>query len=142
MCYGPRTDKLDGPGLHSPVLLKDSMDSVSNLRSPFTFSVKIHFVDSCEGGAHYSRVRRTRPTSQYAVLFFLRPILANAAVLLFQVADVSAAGACVSLIVSKLLGFAVIAGSVGVKVPQISKIWNSKSAQGVSNSMFQLELIG
>jgi mannose-P-dolichol utilization defect protein 1 len=45
-------------------------------------------------------------------------------------------------LVSKLLGFAIIAGSLTIKVPQILKIVNSGSAAGVANSMFMLELVG
>jgi mannose-P-dolichol utilization defect protein 1 len=48
---------------------------------------------------------------------------------------------CVKLLVSKALGYLVIAGSVGVKVPQILTIYQSQSAAGISLSMFVLELI-
>lgn len=43
---------------------------------------------------------------------------------------------------SKLLGYAIIAGSIGVKLPQIMSIFTSKSAKGVSLMMFVLETIG
>lgn len=49
---------------------------------------------------------------------------------------------CVTMILSKLLGYLIIVGALAVKVPQILKIYSSGSAQGVSNLMFQLELVG
>jgi len=49
--------------------------------------------------------------------------------------------ACLSLLLSKVLGYLIIAGAFIVKVPQIVKILRNKSAAGLSNSMFILELI-
>jgi len=49
---------------------------------------------------------------------------------------------CVSLFISKLLGYLIILGSVIVKVPQIVKIMQNKSAEGLSRTMFILELVG
>jgi mannose-P-dolichol utilization defect protein 1 len=46
-----------------------------------------------------------------------------------------------SLVFSKLLGYVIIAGSALVKIPQILKIFSSKSAVGVSYSMYYLETI-
>jgi len=51
-------------------------------------------------------------------------------------------GPCLALLLSKFLGFAIILGSVGLKVPQIIKILNAKSAQGLALSSVLLELIG
>uniref|UniRef100_A0A1A9VMH9 Mannose-P-dolichol utilization defect 1 protein homolog n=1 Tax=Glossina austeni TaxID=7395 RepID=A0A1A9VMH9_GLOAU len=48
---------------------------------------------------------------------------------------------CFKALVSKLLGFAIIAGSLLVKVPQIMKIIKSKSAEGVSFIAVLLDLI-
>lgn len=45
-------------------------------------------------------------------------------------------------IISKVLGFATIAGSFGLKVPQILKIVSNKSVVGLSFQMFVLELFG
>jgi len=41
-----------------------------------------------------------------------------------------------------VLGYAIILGSLGVKVPQIMKIAQNKSAEGLSMAMFILELVG
>eukprot|EP01130_Rhizamoeba_saxonica_P000861 TRINITY_DN10758_c0_g1_i1.p1 TRINITY_DN10758_c0_g1~~TRINITY_DN10758_c0_g1_i1.p1 ORF type:complete len:229 (-),score=44.02 TRINITY_DN10758_c0_g1_i1:41-727(-) len=49
---------------------------------------------------------------------------------------------CTGLLVSKLLGFLIILGSLIVKVPQILKLTKLKSADGISMAMFQLELSG
>uniref|UniRef100_A0A1A9WWA0 Mannose-P-dolichol utilization defect 1 protein homolog n=1 Tax=Glossina brevipalpis TaxID=37001 RepID=A0A1A9WWA0_9MUSC len=48
---------------------------------------------------------------------------------------------CFKALVSKLLGFAIIAGSLLVKVPQIMKIYKHKSAEGVSFIAVSLDLI-
>lgn len=39
---------------------------------------------------------------------------------------------CLKAFISKCLGYAIIAGSCFVKFPQILKIWNNKSAKGIS----------
>ncbi|CAH1396637.1 unnamed protein product [Nezara viridula] len=39
---------------------------------------------------------------------------------------------CLKAFVSKCLGYVIIAGSCFVKLPQILKIWNNKSAKGIS----------
>lgn len=49
---------------------------------------------------------------------------------------------CGKLLLSKALGYLVILGSVGVKLPQIMSIARSRSAAGISLSMFVLDLIG
>jgi len=51
-------------------------------------------------------------------------------------------GACVKFTISKLLGYSIILGSVGVKVPQIIKIQRAQSAEGVSFAGYLLETIG
>eukprot|EP01114_Cavostelium_apophysatum_P001775 TRINITY_DN1154_c0_g1_i1.p1 TRINITY_DN1154_c0_g1~~TRINITY_DN1154_c0_g1_i1.p1 ORF type:complete len:214 (+),score=37.29 TRINITY_DN1154_c0_g1_i1:60-701(+) len=48
----------------------------------------------------------------------------------------------IALLISKALGFGIIAGATLLKVPQIKKIMSSKSVQGLSFSMYILELIG
>jgi len=49
--------------------------------------------------------------------------------------------ACLSLLVSKLLGAAIILGSLIVKVPQIIKIINAKSVAGISMLSVVLEMV-
>lgn len=49
---------------------------------------------------------------------------------------------CLKSLLSKALGYLVIAGSVGVKVPQILSIVSAGSAEGIALSMFVLELVG
>jgi mannose-P-dolichol utilization defect protein 1 len=49
---------------------------------------------------------------------------------------------CLKLLVSKALGYMVITGSVGVKVPQILSIVRAGSVAGISLTMFLLELVG
>lgn len=49
-------------------------------------------------------------------------------------------GDCFKLLLSKSLGCAIIAGSLGVKVPQILKIWNAKSADGLNLFSIFLDL--
>lgn len=43
---------------------------------------------------------------------------------------------------SKLIGYTIILGAVIVKVPQILKMMQAKSAEGVSGLMFILEILG
>jgi len=45
-------------------------------------------------------------------------------------------------VVSQLLGYAIIAGSFALKIPQIMKILSSKSVVGLSFPMFVLEMFG
>ncbi|GLH16156.1 Mannose-P-dolichol utilization defect 1 protein homolog [Gryllus bimaculatus] len=47
---------------------------------------------------------------------------------------------CLKAVISKGLGLAIIAGSVMVKVPQITKILNNKSAEGISILSVLLDL--
>ncbi|KAG4072374.1 hypothetical protein HA402_004306 [Bradysia odoriphaga] len=47
---------------------------------------------------------------------------------------------CFKILLSKGLGCAIIAGSLGVKVPQILKIWNAKSAEGLNLFSIFLDL--
>ena len=49
--------------------------------------------------------------------------------------------ACIKLTLSKFVGFGIIAGSSILKVPQIIKIVNAKSVEGISKSLFYLEII-
>jgi len=49
-------------------------------------------------------------------------------------------GECFKVVVSKGLGYGIIVGSILVKVPQIVKILNAKSAQGISILSTSLEL--
>ena len=48
---------------------------------------------------------------------------------------------CLKLAASKALGVGIIGGSMIVKVPQIIKMWASKSANGVSLPSYLLELL-
>jgi len=48
---------------------------------------------------------------------------------------------CVKLLISKALGLLIIAGSLIIKVPQILKIVNAKSAKGISLTSVLLELV-
>jgi len=48
---------------------------------------------------------------------------------------------CLGLLVSKMLGYAILLGSLIVKIPQIQKIMNAKSAKGISLSSVLLELV-
>ncbi|KAF8377590.1 hypothetical protein HHK36_030972 [Tetracentron sinense] len=49
---------------------------------------------------------------------------------------------CLLPLVSKLLGYCIVAASTTVKVPQILKILNHKSVRGLSLVAFELEVIG
>eukprot|EP01120_Amphizonella_sp_Union-15-10_P010914 TRINITY_DN4534_c0_g1_i1.p1 TRINITY_DN4534_c0_g1~~TRINITY_DN4534_c0_g1_i1.p1 ORF type:complete len:248 (+),score=27.86 TRINITY_DN4534_c0_g1_i1:67-810(+) len=51
-------------------------------------------------------------------------------------------GLQVKLLISKALGYAILLGSLFVKIPQIIKIVRAGSVKGISFSMFFLELIG
>jgi len=51
-------------------------------------------------------------------------------------------GSCTQLLISKLLSYAIIGGALMLKVPQIVKITNNKSAAGISVSSIVIELIG
>lgn len=46
------------------------------------------------------------------------------------------------MLISKALGYVVILGSVAVKLPQIFRLVDAKSAAGISFSMFLLEVVG
>lgn len=46
---------------------------------------------------------------------------------------------CLKLIISKTLGYAIVAGSVFVKFPQIGKIYSGGSVVGLSLATFVLE---
>ena len=48
---------------------------------------------------------------------------------------------CIRLIISKILGYSIILGATIVKFPQILKIYNSKSVEGLSISSFYFEVI-
>jgi len=49
---------------------------------------------------------------------------------------------CLTLVLSKLVGYLIILGAIIVKVPQILKLFQVKSAEGVSGMMFNLEILG
>ncbi|XP_010270885.1 PREDICTED: mannose-P-dolichol utilization defect 1 protein homolog 2 isoform X2 [Nelumbo nucifera] len=49
---------------------------------------------------------------------------------------------CLLPLISKLLGYCIVAASTTVKVPQILKILKHKSVQGLSVAAFELEVIG
>ncbi|ESO83862.1 hypothetical protein LOTGIDRAFT_132691 [Lottia gigantea] len=49
--------------------------------------------------------------------------------------------ACLKVVISKCLGFAIIAGSCIVKLPQVIKILRAKSGEGISLPAVTLELI-
>ncbi|KAK6195584.1 hypothetical protein SNE40_000985 [Patella caerulea] len=49
--------------------------------------------------------------------------------------------ACLKVIISKCLGFALIAGSCIVKLPQVIKIISAKSAEGISMPAVTLEIV-
>eukprot|EP00798_Chlamydomonas_sp_ICE-L_P000878 gene878-5708_t len=48
----------------------------------------------------------------------------------------------IKTLISKLLGYGILAGSLGVKVPQVKNILQNKSAEGLSALSAELELIG
>ncbi len=48
---------------------------------------------------------------------------------------------CIKFIVSKSLGYGIVAGSAGVKLPQISKILKAGSVDGLSGSSIYMEMI-
>mmetsp|Transcript_6437 Transcript_6437/g.11225 ORF Transcript_6437/g.11225 Transcript_6437/m.11225 type:complete len:241 (-) Transcript_6437:1798-2520(-) len=50
-------------------------------------------------------------------------------------------GDCAKLIVSKALSSAIIAGALGVKLPQIIKIYRAKSVEGISETSFYIEVL-
>uniref|UniRef100_A0A8D2LFM9 Mannose-P-dolichol utilization defect 1 n=1 Tax=Varanus komodoensis TaxID=61221 RepID=A0A8D2LFM9_VARKO len=47
---------------------------------------------------------------------------------------------CLKILISKALGFAIVAGSLMVKLPQIFKILGARSAEGLSFHSILLEL--
>jgi mannose-P-dolichol utilization defect protein 1 len=49
---------------------------------------------------------------------------------------------CLLPLISKLLGYCIVAASTTVKLPQILKIVKHKSAQGLSVTAFELEVVG
>lgn len=49
---------------------------------------------------------------------------------------------CIKLLVSKMLGYLIILGAMFFKIPQILAIIRNKSVEGLSLSMFVLELVG
>uniref|UniRef100_H9GM48 Mannose-P-dolichol utilization defect 1 n=1 Tax=Anolis carolinensis TaxID=28377 RepID=H9GM48_ANOCA len=48
---------------------------------------------------------------------------------------------CLKILISKGLGFAIVAGSLMVKLPQIAKILGARSAEGLSFNAILLELM-
>ncbi|KAM3654675.1 mannose-P-dolichol utilization defect 1 protein isoform 1-T1 [Ammospiza maritima maritima] len=55
----------------------------------------------------------------------------------FQLLDVL----CLKILLSKVLGYGIVAGSVLVKVPQLLKVWGSRSGGGLSLPSVLLELL-
>uniref|UniRef100_A0A803MU31 Mannose-P-dolichol utilization defect 1 protein homolog n=1 Tax=Chenopodium quinoa TaxID=63459 RepID=A0A803MU31_CHEQI len=49
---------------------------------------------------------------------------------------------CLLPLISKLLGYCIVAASTTVKIPQILKILEHKSVRGLSVAAFELEVIG
>ncbi|KAF8410116.1 hypothetical protein HHK36_002638 [Tetracentron sinense] len=49
---------------------------------------------------------------------------------------------CLVPLISKLLGYCIVAASTTVKVPQILKILNHRSVKGLSLVAFELEVVG
>lgn len=47
----------------------------------------------------------------------------------------------IEFVVSKILGWIVVIGSIFIKIPQIYKIYEEESCEGIAVSMFYLELI-
>ncbi|XP_031953581.1 mannose-P-dolichol utilization defect 1 protein isoform X2 [Corvus moneduloides] len=48
---------------------------------------------------------------------------------------------CLKILLSKILGYGIVAGSVLVKVPQLLKVWGSRSGGGLSLPSVLLELL-
>lgn len=48
---------------------------------------------------------------------------------------------CALQVLSKALGYLIILGSLGFKLPQISAIWRSRSAEGLSPASFELDVL-
>nr|XP_021405405.1 mannose-P-dolichol utilization defect 1 protein [Lonchura striata domestica] len=48
---------------------------------------------------------------------------------------------CLKILLSKVLGYGIVAGSVLVKVPQLLKVWGSRSGGGLSLPSVLLELL-
>ncbi|XP_062368179.1 mannose-P-dolichol utilization defect 1 protein isoform X1 [Cinclus cinclus] len=55
----------------------------------------------------------------------------------FQLLDVP----CLKILLSKVLGYGIVAGSLLVKVPQLLKVWGSRSGRGLSLPSVLLELL-
>ncbi len=47
---------------------------------------------------------------------------------------------CIKLTISKAIGYAIIAGSAILKLPQIIKILSNKSVEGIAKSLFYIEI--
>lgn len=47
---------------------------------------------------------------------------------------------CLKFTISKVLGYLIIAGAFIIKVPQILKIMNKKSVEGISKYLFYIEV--
>ena len=61
--------------------------------------------------------------------------------LYFNKFDFFSSKECLSLTISKGIGFAIIAGSAVLKLPQIIKILKAKSVEGISKYMFYTEIL-
>ena len=57
-------------------------------------------------------------------------------------ASLSGDTAALAALASKVLGYAVVAGASVLKVPQIAAVLRAGSAQGLSRTMFEAEIVG
>lgn len=48
---------------------------------------------------------------------------------------------CLKILLSKVLGYGIVAGSVLVKIPQLLKVWGNRSGKGISLTSVLLELL-
>ena len=68
------------------------------------------------------------------------PIAIMVVLLLVGVIGFFAQSYSLEYVVSKTLGWTIVMGSTCMKVPQIVKIWNSKSSEGLAVSMYYIEV--
>ncbi|XP_071276202.1 mannose-P-dolichol utilization defect 1 protein [Agelaius tricolor] len=77
------------------------------------------------------------PLRPWLVPFLLPEHCFDRFFLRFQLLDVP----CLKILLSKVLGYGIVAGSVLVKVPQLLKVWGSRSGGGLSLPSVLLELL-
>ncbi|XP_041275586.1 mannose-P-dolichol utilization defect 1 protein [Onychostruthus taczanowskii] len=77
------------------------------------------------------------PLRPWLVPFLLPERCFDQFFLRFQLLDVP----CLKILLSKVLGYGIVAGSVLVKVPQLLKVWGSRSGGGLSLPSVLLELL-